>query len=96
MAREKICAAILAAALAVVPAVAMAGDSNVEKGSISSTGTGVAVDQVAVGTEATGFKEGDEILFVGGVLVAVLVGGVLIWVLRDGDGGVGTSTATGT
>ncbi len=93
MVRKKLCTAILAVALAVVPAVAMAQDSNVAKGSVSRTGTGVPTDQVA---EAMGLAEGDTVVILGVVLVAVLIGGVLVLVLDDGDGGTGTSTSTAT
>ncbi len=92
MARKKLCTAILAVALAVVPAVAMAQDSSVAKGSLSRTGTGVATDQVA---EAMGLAEGDTIVILG--VLFVVAGGVLVAVaLGGGDGGTGTSTSTST
>ena len=92
MVRKKLCTAILAVALAVAPAVAMAQDSSVAKGSLSRTGTGVATDQVA---EAMGLAEGDMVVILG--ITFVVIGGVLVAVaLGGGDGGTGTSTATGT
>lgn len=92
MVREKVFVVIVAIALALTPALAMAQDSTVEKGSVSRTGTGAAANLA----EARDLAEGD-IIFIGATTFVVVAGAlVCVAACGGGGGGSGTSTATST
>ena len=93
MAGKMLSAVVLSVALAFSPALVMAEDGTVEKGSVSRTGTGVAADQVQVAAAFAALSDLEK-----GLAAALLAGGLgaALYFLLSGDGDGPGATATQT